>query len=233
MTHDELFSKPPSAISTEILFRASCQIGVQRVQHFHRLFAHKFHRLLGLDLGTTLTLRALLADRLVDTAGWRREHDRSELSVETRIGPAIAVLFFNQYNSFSGASCYLLARGIDQIDPFLPELGRLIEEGPVPFSGLLAMNLLEVSPRSAHLQFFLSRVLRWLQRQPTNTQLWVDGGLGARVAKWLEEVLGIDAALRSASHPSRPQVDDVLARLVQVGVAQAHRLEKLLATKPK
>lgn len=188
---------------------------------------------LGLDLGTALKLRVLLTDRLIDTAGWRRERDKSELSVEVRIGPAIAALFFNHYHSFSGTSCYLLARGIDQVDPFLPELERLIEQGPVPFSGLLAMNLLEVSPRPAHLQFFLASALRWLQRQPSNTQLWVDGGLGARMAKWLEAVLGIDTTIRSASHPSRPQIDDVLARLVQVGVAQAHSLEKLLATTSK
>jgi hypothetical protein len=75
---------------------------------------------LGLNLGTALRLRKLLADRLIDTAGWRRECDRSELSVETRIGPAIAALFFNQYNLFASTSCYLSANGIDQIDPFLP-----------------------------------------------------------------------------------------------------------------
>lgn len=184
---------------------------------------------LGLDLSTALRLRTLLADRLVDTAGWRRERDRSEMSVETRIGPAIAALFFNYHNPFSVTSCYLGTKGIDQVDPFLPGLARLIGDGPVPFSGLLAMNLLEVSPRPAHLQFLLSSALGWLQRQPANPQLWVDGRLGERVAKWLEEILRIDGGLRLASHSSRPQIDDVLARLVQLGVAQAHRIEALLA----
>lgn len=186
---------------------------------------------LGLGLGTALKLRTQIADRLIQTAGWRRERDKSELSVEMRIGPAIAVLFFNNYNSFSGASCYLLTKGIDQIDPFLSELERLIEEAPVPFSGILTMNLLEVSPRPEHLRYLLSSALSWLKRQPNNTQIWVDSGLGARVAKWLEKVLGMDTALRSASHPQRHQIDDVLARLVQVGVPQAHRLEAMLATK--
>lgn len=185
---------------------------------------------LGLDLGTTLRLRTQVTDRLIQTGGWRHERDKSELSVEMGIGPAISALFFNSYNSFSPASCYLLVRGIDRVDPFLLELERLIKEGPVPFCGLLAMNLLEVSPRPAQLQFLLSSAHIWLQRHSTNTQLWVDGGLGARVAKWLEDVLRMDTALRSASHPSRPKIDDVLARLVQVGVARAHRLEALLAT---
>ena len=133
---------------------------------------------LGLDLSTALRLRTLLTDRLVDTVGWKRERDRSESSVERRIGPPIAALFFNHYDSFSSTTCYLLARGIDRLDPFLTELARLIEDGPVPFSGLLTMNLLEVSPSPTHLQFLLSSALRWLCRQPTNTQLWVDGGLG-------------------------------------------------------
>ncbi|MBT2305119.1 hypothetical protein J7E70_32445 [Variovorax paradoxus] len=184
---------------------------------------------LGIDLGTALRLRTQLADRLIQTVGWRHERDRSELSVETRIGPAVAALFFNHYNSFSAASCYLLVKGIDQVDPFLSDLERLIEEGPVPFSGLLAMNLLEVSPRPEHLHFLLSSALSWLRRQPTNTQLWVDEGLGARVATWLEKIFRMNTALRLVSHPLRPKMDNVLARLVQVGVAQAHRLEALLA----
>lgn len=186
---------------------------------------------LGLDVGTALRLRILLADRLIDTVGWRWELDRSELKVEMLIGPAIAALFFNNYSPLSSASCYLLTNGIDKVDAFLPELRRLIEEGPVPFSALLTMNLLEVSPRPEHLQFFLSSAFRWLQRQPINTQLWVDGGLGARMVKWLEGILQIDANHQLASHPLRPQIENILARLVQVGVAEAHRLEALLATK--
>jgi hypothetical protein len=188
-----------------------------------------FNRL-GSDLNTTLRLRTLLADRLIQTVGWRRERDRSELSVEMRIGPAIAALFFSHYSSFTGTSNYLLAEGIDQVAPFLPELARLIDEGPVPFTGLLTMNLLEVSPRPAHTGFLLSSALVWLRRQPTNTPLWVDGGLGARVARWLGVIFKADAALCSRSHPLRYQMDDVLARLVQVGVAEAHRVEALIAT---
>jgi hypothetical protein len=91
------------------------------------------------------------------------------------------------------------------------------------------MNLLEVSPRTAHTTFLLSSALTWLKREPTNTPLWVDEGLGARVALWLEIIVGFDAALRSPVHPLRPEVDAVLARLVQTGVAEAHRVEALFA----
>lgn len=54
--------------------------------------------------------------------------------------------------------------------------------------------------------------------------------VSARVARWLGAVLGHDEALRSPSGPLRGQMDDVLARLVQFGVPEAHRVEALLAT---
>jgi hypothetical protein len=181
---------------------------------------------LGLDLETAARLRGMVADRLVGSAGWQWERDRTEPSMETRIGPAIAVLFFNNYVAFGEAQCYLLAKGIDQVAPFLPQLTRLIEVGPVPFTALLTMNLLEVSHKPEHAGFFLSSALTWLRRQPTNTLLWVDHGLGARLAKWLESVTKSETSLRLATHPLRSQMDEMLARLVQVGVPEAHRLER-------
>ena len=184
---------------------------------------------LGMDLDTALSLRTLLADRLLESIGWRWERERTEMSVEMKIGSAIAPLFFCHHNSFTGSKCYLLERGIDQVDAFFPLLTRLTLEGSVPFTGLLTMNLLEVSPKQDHLPFLLSSGLTWLRRQPQNRALWIDHGLGARVADWLDAIVGANATLRSASHPLRPQVDDLLARLVQVGVAEAHRLELALA----
>lgn len=184
---------------------------------------------LGLSAEVAVWLRGLLADRLVESAGWKRERDRSEQRVELWIGPAIGALFFNSYTSVSGARCYLLAKGIDQVEPFLPQLIRLIEEGPVPFTAMLTMNMLEVAKKPEHAGFFLSSTVTWLRRQPGNAQLWVDDGLGARLAKWLEAVTTSDASLRAATHPLRAQIDDVLARLVRVGVAEAHRVEQLLA----
>ncbi|MGY0791979.1 hypothetical protein ACW7BJ_21635 [Azospirillum argentinense] len=184
---------------------------------------------LGPDLSMALRLRSLVTERLLNTAGWQRERGRSKLSVEMGIGPAIGVLFFNDYHSFSEARCYLSSKGIDQVDPFLPQLTRMIEDGPVPFTALLTMNLLEVSRKPEHTSFFLTSALTWLRRQPRNTLLWVDSGIGARLAKWLESVTTSEASLRLATSPLRAQMDDVLARLVQVGVSEAHRVERVLA----
>lgn len=180
-----------------------------------------------LDLNKALKFRTLVVDRLMDSAGWQRECDRSELSVEMRIGPAIGVMFFGYYGAIGGSRCYLLSNGIDHLYPFLPHLTRLIEAGPVPFTAQLTMDLLEVSPRAEHVDFFLSSAITWLKRQPSNTKLWVDFGLGSRLAKWLEIMSEIDSALVSRSHPIRTQVDDVLARLVQLGVADANRVERI------
>jgi hypothetical protein len=189
---------------------------------------------MGLDLDQALRLRALVADRLVQCAGWQRESNQSGLSIGMWIAPAIAVLFFNFYNPVTGvSSCYLrpTPEGIDRVDPFLPKLTQLMDDGPVLFCGLLTMNLVEVLPRPAHLTFVLSSALTWLRRQPTNTLLWVDTGLGGRVTKWLKSMFEADAALCNPLHPLRAQMDDVLARLVQVGVADAHSVETLFATR--
>jgi hypothetical protein len=188
---------------------------------------------LGLDQDMALRLRALLVDRLIQSSGWRRERDSSSLQIERRIGPAIAALLFNHHSGVGPACCYLTEKGIDQVGPFLPQLSRLIDDGPVPFTALLTMNLIEVAPRTAHAAFLLASAQTWLERQPTNTPLWVDCGVGARVARFVETIVGMDPALRISVHPLRPQIDTVLARLVQIGVAEAHRVEALLAGSAK
>ncbi len=184
---------------------------------------------LGLKQDLALRLRVLLVDRMIQSSGWRSERDRSSLQIEIRIGPAIAALFFNHHSIVNPSYCYLTEKGIDHVGPFLPQLLRLIDDGPVPFTAILTMNLVEVAPRAAHAAFLLASALTWLDRQPSNTRLWVDAGVGARVARFVETIVGMDPALRMSVHPLRPQIDTVLARLVQVGVAEAHRVEALLA----
>ncbi|MGO7546728.1 hypothetical protein AB9E34_13220 [Rhizobium leguminosarum] len=183
----------------------------------------------GPNVSVAVKLREILADRLMQSAGWRREHDRSELSVEMRIGPAIAAMFFNEYNALSKSRCYLYAKGVAQIDPFLPKLSELVSTGPVPFTAMLTMNLLEVSPLVRHMPFFLSSALVWLTRQPANTDLWVEAGLGNRLAAWIEKIVSIDSSQLATGNQLRAKIDDVLARLVRAGVPEAHRIERQIA----
>ncbi|KQW61030.1 hypothetical protein ASD02_23125 [Ensifer sp. Root1252] len=183
----------------------------------------------GLSLGVAVRLREILADRLVDSPGWRREQGRSELSVETRIGPAIAVLFFNEYNPLTKSRCYLYAKGVEQVDPFLPKLAELIGTGPVPFTAMLTMNLLEVSPLPKHMPFFVSSADAWLTRQPNNADIWVDAGLGNRLVAWMEKVVSLDPSLLATGSSLRARIEDVLGKLVREGVPKAHRLERQIA----
>jgi hypothetical protein len=182
----------------------------------------------GLDAATSVRVRERVAERLVQCAGWRRARDASEMSVEMRIAPAIAALFFNHHSIIGGAGCYLKPKGIDQVEPHFPLLERLIAEGSVPFTAVLTLNLMEVSPRPEHASFLVGAALIWLKRQGTNAPLWVAGGLGERITAWLHKVMTSDETLRSVAHPLRAQIDDVLARLIQVGVADARRLERTM-----
>ena len=48
-------------------------------------------------------IRSGLAEHLMETGGWRRlGYRRSRPSIEMHIGPAIALMFFNDYYSFGG-----------------------------------------------------------------------------------------------------------------------------------
>jgi hypothetical protein len=184
----------------------------------------------GGSLDLVLKLRSIIADRLVRSDGWRWETRRDDMAVEVHIGPAIGVMFFNHAGSFTGAEAYLKPKGIERLDPFLGQLEALLADGPVPFTSGLTMNLLEVAPSPSQLGFLLRATLIWLKRQPDNMRLWIDHGLGIRVAKWLGGVLDADTWTTSAEGSERALMDDLLARLVRIGVPGAHSLEQKLAS---
>src|SRR6267142_1139455 len=95
------------------------------------------------------------------------------------IGPAIAVLFFNDHGFITQpAQCYLLPKGVDRIDPFLPVLGNLVKGGPSLFAAVVTLNLLEMSPASAHLPFLLAAAKTWLESYADDSDFWGDYGIG-------------------------------------------------------
>jgi hypothetical protein len=94
----------------------------------------------------------------------------------------------------------------------------------------VTLNLLEVSPRVSHLPFLVEAAKTWLESYREDTAFWVDHGIGRRVCGWIENiqhhgppVLGSDDAT------ARSDVGWVLAALVNLGVAEAKRLEEALA----
>jgi hypothetical protein len=181
------------------------------------------------DLPFALAMRKLFAERLSRTWGWKQECEKSELSVENTILPAISAAFFCQGGLGVPPWCYLKVKDIDFIHPFLDALLPLIREGPVPPVSMLVMNILEVDPRPAQLAFFIESALGWLSREPANTKIWLDLNSGSRMVVWLEALTRRDPELLKSGHSARAGIDDVLGRLVRVGVVQAAQLEKALS----
>ncbi len=182
----------------------------------------------GITETAAVAIRTKLAERLVESNGWRWMVTRRSPSIERHIGSAIATLFFNQ-NGYVPTKCYLLPHGIDRLPPFLPILEQLARNGPSLSVASIAMNLLEVSPRPIHLPFIVAAATAWVESYPDDKQFWVHYGIGRRVCLWIENVLGQDAALLGENHSQRPEVDRLVAALVRVGVVEARPLEQLLA----
>ena len=136
---------------------------------------------------------------------------------------------FNNYGFTLPATCYLRPKGIERIDPFLPVLETLTKTGASLFVAFVTLNLLEVSIRPNHLQFFLTAVNAWLDSYDEDTFLWVDYGIGQRVCKWIEHVHTAEPEMLNAGEPARENVDRILAALVRLGIADAKRLEETLA----
>ncbi len=183
----------------------------------------------GLQMQEAVRIRAALADRLLATRGWRWLADSRLESIEVHIGPAIAAFFMNDYSTLQPPKCYLLPRGVDRLDPFLPLLTMLVEKGSCLFVALVALNLLEVSPKLIHLPLIISAAKVWQARYPDDSGFWIDHGIGRRICALIEEVRRQEPRLLDTDQALRSDVDRILATLVRGGVAEARRLEEALA----
>lgn len=184
---------------------------------------------LGLQEPIAISVRSALANRLMASSGWKRLGGSRSDSIEIHLGPAVAVLFFNDHGFTQPTKTYLLPKGIDRLDSFLPVLEKLVQTGPSLFVAFVTLNLLEVSPRSAHLAFMLGAAKAWLNSYPDDKHFWVDHGIGRRVCSWIEEARLQQPVLFDIDAPSRFDVDRLLAGLISLGVAEAKRLEEALA----
>ncbi len=183
----------------------------------------------GLNEEIAIRIRVALAERMTKSGGWRRLQGKRSASIEMHIGPAIAVLFFNTHGFTQPASCYLLEKGIDRIDPFLPVLETLTKTGASLFVAFLTLNLLEVSRRPEHLPFLLTAVNAWLDSFTEDKEFWVDHGVGRRVCEWFEQVHQLQPQIFRSDESIKSDVDRILAALVHVGIADAKRLEETLS----
>jgi hypothetical protein len=61
----------------------------------------------GLQEPIAISIRSALANRLMTSSGWQRLRGSRSASIETHIGPAIAVLFFSDHGFVQQTKCYL------------------------------------------------------------------------------------------------------------------------------
>ncbi|MBP7253988.1 MAG: hypothetical protein KBA75_10965 [Alphaproteobacteria bacterium] len=183
----------------------------------------------GLHEAQAILIRATLARRMMTSRGWQRLARDQSYNIEMHIAPAIAVLFFNNHLHSLPPSCYLFQKGIDKLDPFLPVLQELAADGPCLFLALVILNLVEVSPRAAHLPFVVASGKAWLTGYPDDSSFWIDHGIGRRWCLWVGTVLNLDPGVLAENQVLHGDIELLLAGLVRVGVSEAHNLEKTLA----
>ncbi|NGZ96714.1 MAG: hypothetical protein CV089_11430 [Nitrospira sp. WS110] len=182
-----------------------------------------------LEASIAVSIRSKIAERLMASRGWERLRGHRGSSIETHIGPAIAVLFFSDYGYTQPIKCYLPPACIDRLAPFFPVLEKLIESGPSLFVALVTLNLLEVSPQSTHLSFLVAAATVWLSSYPDVSEFWVAHGIGRRVCTLIEQIQKLEPAMLDKIGTIRSDLDRALAVLVNLGVAEARRLEELLS----
>jgi hypothetical protein len=175
-----------------------------------------------------IDVRSAVADHMLTTRGWERLSRSRDLSIEMHLGPAIAVLFFNDHMYGQGSKCYLFEKGVERVSPFLPVLGKLVSKGPSPFVALVLLNLLEIAPRAEQLDVLVEAGSVWLQAYPDFRQLWIDYGVGRRWCLLMEAIRARSPSSFSSSAPLRPAIDSLVASLVALGVPEATRLEEEL-----
>jgi hypothetical protein len=217
---DDIALKPIASLPDEPFFDI--------VTRFLRSVDAVFFNGHGLSEPEAVRIRSVLAGRLVTSNGWHRLASSRSASVEVHIGPAIAVFFFNDYGRFEPTKSYLFPKAVDRLGPFLPILEALVEGGPSFFTALVTLNLLEVAPGRAHLPFIVMAANTWLKTYPDNTAFWIDSGMGRRICVLIDNIWRNEPALLDEAEGARRDVDQVLAALVRIGVAEAARLEQAL-----
>jgi hypothetical protein len=221
-TADRLALAPLASLPDKSFFDA--------VSRFQRSADETFFNNFGLETSMAVYIRSRLADRLRASSGWTWPVRRRSSSVEVHLGPAIATLFFNEY-SVQAKKAYLLPPAIDLLAPFLPTLETLAVEGASLIVAIVTLNLLEVSPRSAHLPFLLNVVDAWIAAFPKATDFWIDYAIGRRVCDLIDTARREQPGLLSVNQPLRDQTNRLLPALIQLGVAEAARLEQALTGK--
>ncbi|MBX3429961.1 MAG: hypothetical protein KF779_10295 [Hyphomonadaceae bacterium] len=179
----------------------------------------------GIEPDVALAGRRLIADRLGQFYAWRGLRGTKSDGVEMHLGPAGAVIFFNELEFRQTPRSYLPAAMVDRSLIFLPVLQDLAVAAPSPFVAIITMNYLEVSARAEQLPLLLAFAEAAVAAYPSDRSFWIDHGVGRRVCRWLETLFDTHPEVITGD---RATLDLLLARLVAIGVTEAHALETKL-----
>jgi hypothetical protein len=157
----------------------------------------------GLREAEAVHVRTVLARKLLEPRLWKWQSRDGSTSILSHLGPAVAVIFFNEYASLIPAKCYLLEKGIDGLGPFLPVLDEVVQKGTFFFVALTLLNLLQVSPRPEHLPVVVTAGRVWFAAHPDDKEFWVEHGVGRRLCSIIETII---------RKPTRLQVKPSLVR---------------------
>lgn len=173
-------------------------------------------------------LREKLVTRTLALRHWNQAPPPGAHSFNRDTSPIVGTILMNSVSAFTETRSYLKPALFDRIDPLLEPLGPLLKGGPVALIALCVVNTLSVHPSARHAEFLISGAELWQSRLPTDTALWVDLGIGRRIVSWLREATVESPELNGRDHPLRLRIDAMLGRLVAVGVAEAHDLERTI-----
>lgn len=171
-------------------------------------------------------LRTRLVRRTLELRGWAWLRRPGDLSINRDTAKIVAKVLMNTHDSFTGTQSYLVQGVFDRVDPLLDTLRPLLPGGPTAFIARCTVNMLLVEPRARHIDFLLSGVEAWLEQLPSDHTIWVTLGIGRKVIEWFEKVIVEDPGLLGRGHPQRNRIDAALGRLVDLGVPEAHEMEK-------
>ncbi|HXD26278.1 MAG TPA: hypothetical protein VN609_10130 [Propionibacteriaceae bacterium] len=167
-----------------------------------------------------------MIDRTMSLRRWKFNGSPGSLSIDYDTGGVVAKLLLNTHDPFRGTRSYLVPAVADRLDPLLDPMRPLQSGGPTTFVALCTINALLVAPRARHLNFLLAAIESWFERLSTDAGIWITTGIGRKIIEWFEAAIAEDVGILGPTHPQRESMDRVLGRLVGVGVAEAHELEK-------
>jgi hypothetical protein len=183
----------------------------------------------GLQEAQAVHIRTVLARKLMKSRDWEWQRRERSDSITVHLGPAVAVILFNDYGSLEPAKCYLHPKGIERIDPFLPLLREVAETGTFVFVTIALLNLLEVAPQPSHLPLILAASRVWLMNHPDDRVFWIDHAIGRRLCSIIGAILANDPIPFASGQPTRLEIDALLTALVPIGVPEAYGLEEALS----